>query len=152
MNGRGGGWVLAQFSVMALCLAAVAVPPDWPSNVHGLLSVAGAVLVAAGAVVGAWAARSLGPALTPFPRPVAGAPLVASGPYAVVRHPIYAGGLLFFCGWSLYAGPVALALTCVLGALWALKAAVEERHLVRAYPGYEAYAVRVRRRLVPGVY
>ena len=55
-------------------------------------------------------------------------------------------------GWSLVAGPVALALTLALAVLWAGKARVEETHLHRAYPGYAAYAARVRRRLAPGLY
>ena len=75
-----------------------------------------------------------------------------AGPFAHVRHPIYAGGLLFFVGWSLFAGPLALVLTAALGVLWALKARVEERHLLSRYPGYAAYAARVRSRLVPGIY
>ena len=152
MNGRGGGWVAAQFAVIALCLAAVVVPPDWPARIRGALTAIGAVLAVAGLAVAVWASRALGPALTPFPQPAEGAALVSSGPYAVVRHPVYAGGLLFFAGWSLYAGPVALALTCVLAVLWARKTVVEERRLDAAYPEYAAYAARVRRRLVPRIY
>jgi protein-S-isoprenylcysteine O-methyltransferase Ste14 len=152
MSGRGGGWVVAQFSVIALCLVAVVIPPDWPSRARGVLTAVGAVLALAGIGVAVWASRVLGPALTPFPRPVAGTALVSSGPYAVVRHPVYAGGLLFFVGWSLYAGPAALVLTGVLATVWARKTAVEERQLLRVHPGYGAYAARVRRRMVPGVY
>lgn len=151
-SGRGGGWVIAQFALIALAVAAIAVPPDWPAGVRGVLSGAGAVLMLCGGGMAVWAARSLGPALTPFPRPAAAGELVATGPYRWVRHPIYAGGILFFCGWSLYAGPVALALTAALAVLWALKAGVEERHLVAQYPAYSAYRRRVRRRLIPYVY
>lgn len=152
MSDRGTGWVVAQFALIALCLGAVLVPPDWPSGARTTLAVAGGLVALAGLLVAIAAARTLGRGLTPFPRPVEGAPLAAAGPYRVVRHPIYAGGLLFFVGWSLFAGPVALALTGALALLWAGKTAVEERHLRAAYPGYEAYASRVRFRLVPGVY
>ncbi len=152
MSTRGGGWVVAQFALMALCFAAVLVPPDWPARVRTALSAAGAVAALCGAAFAVWASRALGGALTPFPRPVEGAPLVAAGPYGIVRHPLYAGGLLFFAGWSLFAGPVALLLTCALGALWARKAAVEERYLAHAHTDYAAYTARVPRRLVPGVY
>jgi protein-S-isoprenylcysteine O-methyltransferase Ste14 len=152
VTGRGGGWVVAQFAVIALCLVAVVVPPDWPARIRGALTAVGAVLAVGGLAVAVWASRVLGPALTPFPRPADGGALVSSGPYAVVRHPVYAGGLLFFVGWSLYAGPVALALTCALAVLWARKTVVEERRLDEAYPEYAEYASRVRRRLVPGIY
>ncbi len=147
--GRGGAWVVAQFALIALVLAAVVVPPDWPEDIQGALSVLGALLAACGAVLAVWAARSLGPALTPFPRPAAAGELVETGPYRFVRHPIYAGGILFFTGWSLYAGPVALVLTALLALLWGLKAGVEERHLVAHYPSYAAYCARVPRRFRP---
>jgi protein-S-isoprenylcysteine O-methyltransferase Ste14 len=65
---------------------------------------------------------------------------------------MYAGGLLFFLGWSLFAGPVALVVTGALAVLWAGKTAVEERHLRTAYPAYDQYAARVRFRLVPWIY
>jgi protein-S-isoprenylcysteine O-methyltransferase Ste14 len=152
VNGRGGGWVAAQFVVITLCLVAVLIPPDWPARIRGALTAIGAVLAVGGLAIAVWASRVLGPALTPFPQPAKGATLVASGPYAVVRHPVYAGGLLFFVGWSLYAGPVALALTGVLAVLWARKTVAEERRLAMAYPEYAAYAARVRRRLVPLIY
>ena len=152
MSGRGGGWVLAQFALIALTMVAVVVPPDWPDGAHMALSLVGAVLALAGAAIAAAASRALGRGLTPFPRPAEGAALVERGPYRVVRHPVYAGGILFFAGWSLYAGPVALALTVVLAILWAGKTAVEERYLRDAYPGYSDYVSRVRSRLVPGVY
>ena len=65
---------------------------------------------------------------------------------------MYSGALLFLVGWSLFAGPLALALTAALAVLWTFKARVEERLLEHAYPGYAAYRRRVRRRFVPGVY
>ena len=152
MTGRGSGWVIAQFALIAACLVAVAIPPDWPASARTVLAVVGGLTALAGLGVAVAAARALGRGLTPFPRPVEGAPLAESGPYGVVRHPIYAGGLLFFLGWSLFAGPVALALTALLAVLWAGKTAVEERYLREMHPEYPSYASRVRFRLVPGVY
>ncbi len=79
--------------------------------------------------------------------------LVTTGPYAVVRHPMYAGALAMMAG-------VPLA----LGSWWALLAVVplagaivvrlhdEERVLVTSLPGYEAYRAQVRYRLVPFVW
>ncbi len=149
---RGGGWVVAQFVLIGAILVAVVVPPDWPDDGRGMRWLAAALLAIAGIAVCVAAGRTLGRGLTPFPRPVEGAPLAETGPYGVVRHPFYAGALLLFLGWSLVAGPVALGLTLALAVLWAGKARVEETHLHRAYPGYAAYAARVRRRVVPGLY
>ena len=152
MSRRGTGWVVAQFALIAVCLVAVVIPPDWPSSVRTTLAVVGGLTALAGLVVAVAAARALGRGLTPFPRPIEGAPLAESRPYGGVRHPMYSGGLLFFLGWSLFAGPVSLALTALLAVLWAGKTAVEERYLRETHPGYAGYASRVRFRLVPGVY
>ena len=95
---------------------------------------------------------SLGGSLTPYPAPSERGTLVEAGPYAAVRHPIYAGGILFFAGFGLFSSPLALGLAGALAVLWALKATVEERLLRERYPGYEAYAARVPHRLVPGVF
>ena len=98
-----------------------------------------------------WAARTLGRSLTPFPKPTA-AGLVTGGPFAVVRHPMYAGGLAVFLGFSLLASVAALALTVALAFLWAGKLRFEERLLVAVYGDYPAYRERVTRRLIPYVY
>jgi protein-S-isoprenylcysteine O-methyltransferase Ste14 len=150
---RGTGWVVAQFVLLAAVLAAALVPPGWPDGARTALAVTGALVAAGGAALAVWSARALGPSLTPFPRPARSAPLVEAGPYRVVRHPIYAGGIVFCVGWSLFAGPMALVLTGCLAVLWALKARVEESHLdERHAPGYADYARRVRWRLLPGVF
>jgi len=80
----------------------------------------------------------------------AGQRVVATGPYAVVRHPMYASGLLYMLGTPLalgsYWGFVALAaMTPFL--LWRLLD--EERLLTRDLPGYAEYRRRIRYRLVP---
>ena len=116
------------------------------------LSVAAAVLGIGGALLAVWASHSLGRGFTPFPRPPAGGALVERGPYRVVRHPVYAGGLLFFLGYALHSSPWALVATAGLAVLWALKARVEEQYLRERYPDYDAYANRVRFRLAPFVY
>ena len=149
---RGTGYVVAQFVLMVAILLVVLVPPHWPANGRELRWVVAAVLVAAGVAVCVAAGRALGGALVPCPAPVEGAPLVETGPYGVVRHPFYAGLLLVFTGWSLVAGPVSLGLTLALAVLWGFKARLEERHLRVAHQGWNAYAQRVRRRFVPGVY
>ena len=106
----------------------------------------------AGVAVAISAGRALRGNLTPFPRPGPGAFLVESGPYRVVRHPIYSGGILSLVGLSLALSPAALALTGVLALVWALKAQVEESFLCTAIPEYAAYCEQTRFRLVPFVY
>jgi protein-S-isoprenylcysteine O-methyltransferase Ste14 len=151
MTGKGTGWVVAQFVLMVAVVAVGFVPPNWPHGAQRALSVVGAVLALAGVGFAVWAGRTMGRSLTPFPKPVE-AGLVTHGPFAVVRHPIYTGGLGLFVGYSLFAGPAAFALTLALGFLWAGKLRVEERLLTAVYDGYPAYQARVRWRLVPLLY
>ncbi len=148
MGERGAGWVVAQFVLMAAVIAAGFVPPDWP---QGVLSVVGALLATGGLVFAVWAGRTMGRSLTPFPKPVE-AGLVTRGPFAIVRHPIYTGGLGLFLGYSLFTGVPALVLTIALGLLWAGKLRVEERHLVAVYADYREYQARVPHRLIPFLY
>ncbi|MDW8338262.1 MAG: isoprenylcysteine carboxylmethyltransferase family protein [Thermoleophilia bacterium] len=149
---RGGGWVVLQLALMGAIGLAAALGPRWPSSMATALALAGAAVGLVGIVVGLAAGRALGRSLTPFPRPRQAAELVERGPYRVVRHPLYSAGLLLGAGISLASSPLALAATVALALLWAAKASVEERFLRERYPGYAAYARRVRWRLVPYVY
>ena len=151
MTGRGTGWVVAQFVLMVAVVVAGFVPPDWPQGAQRMLSLVGAVLALAGVGFAVWAGRTMGRSLTPFPKPVE-AGLVTHGPFAIVRHPIYTGGLSLFVGYSLFAGVPALVLTGLLALLWAGKLRVEEGLLTAVYDAYPAYQARVRRRLIPFVY
>ncbi len=151
MSGRGSSWVVAQFALMALILAGGTLPPDWPAWLGRPRTGLGIVLILAGGAFALWAGRRLGRSLTPFPRPN-DAGLVTDGPFGVVRHPIYLGGLGVFLGFSLLTSLSALALTLVLLALWVGKVRVEEELLERSYDGYSAYRRHVRRRILPLIY
>ncbi|MDX6399132.1 MAG: hypothetical protein QOJ43_2540 [Gaiellaceae bacterium] len=144
-SARGGGWVVAQFALMAVIVALGAVPPRWPD----WLRLIGIPVLLAGAALAVWAGRTLGASLTPFPRPREDGALVETGPFAAVRHPIYAAGILLFGGFGLLTSIPATVATVALAALWHFKARVEERHLAERFPAYEDYRRRVRRRIVP---
>ncbi|HMF60840.1 MAG TPA: isoprenylcysteine carboxylmethyltransferase family protein [Vicinamibacterales bacterium] len=76
--------------------------------------------------------------------------VIATGPYAIVRHPMYASALLYLVGTPLalgsYRGLLALAFMLPF-LIWRL--VDEERLLVRDLRGYTDYQQRVRYRLVP---
>jgi len=79
--------------------------------------------------------------------------VVSTGPYAYVRHPMYAGALLLFVGIPLLLGSwYGLAGALVLTALLVVRIVMEERTLADELPGYRAYAARLRWRLVPGIW
>jgi protein-S-isoprenylcysteine O-methyltransferase Ste14 len=58
------------------------------------VSVVGIVAIVIGGGVAARGIWDLRSGLSPFPRPIAGAPLVESGAYRLIRHPIYSGLVL----------------------------------------------------------
>lgn len=79
--------------------------------------------------------------------------VVSSGPYAVVRHPMYSGIMLFFVGVPLLLGSWwGVAIAPLFAVLFGIRARIEERALVDGLPGYADYAARVRYRLVPGLW
>jgi protein-S-isoprenylcysteine O-methyltransferase Ste14 len=152
LGARGGGWVLIQLVLMVAVLVVGLLAPGWPDDARWPLKVVAILLVASGALVLVAAGRALGSGLTPYPRPPSAGELVESGPYGVVRHPIYSGGILIAAGIAIALSPWALVASAVLAVFWALKASLEERLLRERYPGYAEYSERTRYRLVPYVY
>src|SRR6266436_5697992 len=79
--------------------------------------------------------------------------VISTGPYALVRHPMYAGGLVMLLGIPIALGSwwgllVIAAMTPAL--IWRLFD--EEKFLARNLPGYGEYQKKVRYRLIPQVW
>lgn len=101
------------------------------------------------ALRGVWELRA---GLSPFPRPIAGAPLVETGAYRLIRHPIYSGLVLGAIGWGLVTGSIiAIGAAGLLFLLFAGKSRREEVWLAAVHPGYPDYQRRTKR-LIPWVY
>jgi protein-S-isoprenylcysteine O-methyltransferase Ste14 len=111
--------------------------------------VTGAILIASCLVVVGHANTSAAPQ-----QRVQGAhPVVNSGPYAVVRHPICAGALLFFLGAPLLLGSwCGLFLFPVLAFGLGIRAVGEERRLRSRLTDYDIYTRRVHFRFVPYIW
>ena len=79
--------------------------------------------------------------------------VVSAGPYRLVRHPGYVGGILHhLCAPLMLGSPWAL-IPGGLGALVLIvRTALEDRTLREELPGYGAYARETRYRLLPGVW
>lgn len=76
-----------------------------------------------------------------------------TGVYAIVRHPFYAADPLILVGLGLWLESYAAASSALVPvALMMIRLQLEERFLRRALPGYDAYAMRVPHRLIPGVW
>lgn len=79
--------------------------------------------------------------------------VISTGPYAIVRNPMYASAAVYFIGMSLalgsYWGLIASVLT-ILGLVWRLFD--EEKFLAKNLLGYTEYCAKVRWHLIPGVF
>jgi protein-S-isoprenylcysteine O-methyltransferase Ste14 len=78
--------------------------------------------------------------------------LVIRGPYAVVRHPIYASYLLLQAGYLLQSMSVRNALVMVLVTGCNVGRALAEDRLLATNEQYDAYRTRVGWRLLPGIW
>lgn len=77
----------------------------------------------------------------------------STGPYAVVRHPMYAYAVLLMVGMPLLLGSLWGLLGVVVAVpLIGARALGEEALLMEGLPGYREYAAKVRWRLLPGVW
>ncbi len=134
-----------------------------PDRIDGLWSMAnthfdplqwiGIVIVVAGLAFSVWGRRHLGPNWSVSVTLKADHELVRSGPYALVRHPIYSGCLFAIAGAAMvteeWRGVIGFAL---IFASLAYKVRVEERWLCEYFGApYRTYRHEVRA-LVPWLY
>jgi protein-S-isoprenylcysteine O-methyltransferase Ste14 len=79
---------------------------------------------------------------------------VTTGPYALVRHPGYAAGIVIMLASGVALGSwLAAAVLTIFGLPFLLyRVITEDRVLLAELPGYRDYAVRVRWRLLPRVW
>jgi len=82
-----------------------------------------------------------------------GQKVTSTGPYAIVRHPMYAGALVMLFGTPLALGSWwGLLLMIPMTLVLVLRLLDEERFLAKNLPGYTEYCQRVRYRLVPYIW
>jgi protein-S-isoprenylcysteine O-methyltransferase Ste14 len=79
--------------------------------------------------------------------------VISTGPYRIVRHPMYAGAFVLIFGVPLALGSTWGLVCCLpLMATIVVRLIGEERYLVRHLAGYAEYRERTRYRLIPGLY
>jgi protein-S-isoprenylcysteine O-methyltransferase Ste14 len=118
------------------------------------VSIFGLALFAAG-----WTLITVAMSTNAFAAPVVrhqkerGQYVIDSGPYRLVRHPMYAAVIPLLVGMSLWLGSFAGAIVAIVPTiLIGIRAMLEEKFLCRELPGYAEYVTRTRFRMIPYVW
>jgi protein-S-isoprenylcysteine O-methyltransferase Ste14 len=149
---RGEGWVALQAVLFAAVFATGMAGPFWAGPVRAIGAFAGFAVMAGGIALIAGGIVALRRQLTAFPRPVDDGGLIEDGAFALVRHPMYGGGVLFAIGWGLVTASVpTLVCGVVLALFFDLKSRREEAWLGEVFPTYVEYRRRTPR-LIPWIY
>ena len=151
---RNGDWragLVMRLAVVAIIIFVLRMPGGriWLRSIHGPLIAAeparviGAALCACGVGFAIWArvhlGRNWGMPMSQRLEPE----LVTSGPYALVRHPIYTGILTAALGSALADSAFWLFVLVVMGAYFIYSAAREEKNMTRQFPAaYPEYKKR----------
>jgi protein-S-isoprenylcysteine O-methyltransferase Ste14 len=155
-KGARGEWlVVGQVALIGLVFfgpRTVFGQPTWSFPFAAACPIAGILLMVAGGVLLLAGLVKLGPGLTPLPYPKEGAWLVETWPFALVRHPMYSGGVVLALGWALCVRSwLTVGYVVVLFLFLDRKSTREERWLAEKYPTYGDYQRRVRK-LIPFLY
>ena len=136
--------VAAQFALIAWLI--------WPLTPQ-VWSPPALALLGAAIMLGAWSVAHNRPGnFNIRPEPKASGQLVTDGPYRFMRNPMYSALLLFALAEVIaYADAWKIVCLIALALVLLAKALLEERGLRARFPGYAAYAKRVRR-FIPGVF
>jgi len=152
---RGEWYVVAQIFLFALVIFGPdSLPglPAWSEPAASIAAVLGALLMVAGALLSASGILRLGGNLTPLPYPKECAELVESGPYRIVRHPIYSGLIIAAFGLALWRNSLlTAAYALILLVFFDIKSRKEEIWLAEKFEGYAEYRTRAKK-LLPWIY
>jgi protein-S-isoprenylcysteine O-methyltransferase Ste14 len=122
------------------------------SHMPGVIAVVGDVLLLTGwwGILQVFRANTYAAATIQV---AAGQTVISTGPYGVVRHPMYAAALLMLLGIPIALGSWwgVLVFAAIIPAL-AWRLLDEERVLVRGLDGYPAYKRKVRWRMIPHIW
>ena len=152
---RGEWFVVAQIVLIVLVFFGprnFRVWPSWTAPFTWLSSIGGAIILLAGILLLVVAIFRLGSNLTPVPYPKDEGTLIETGPYRLVRHPMYCGGILIAFGWGLLIhGWITLGYAIIMLVFFDIKSRREEKWLNAKFSSYGDYQKRVRK-LIPFVY
>jgi protein-S-isoprenylcysteine O-methyltransferase Ste14 len=152
-------WTGVVFPVVQLLLQPIIAGLDhrfhWSDVVPLGWMLAGLVIVALGMGLVIWA-ELINPFFSGAVRIQAdrGQRVISEGPYSVVRHPAYAGGIpaLIAGGLALNSPVSIIPVVVIVLPIMIYRTILEDQMLREELAGYADYAAKVRYRLIPGVW
>lgn len=139
-SARGRSGVRFRLAVLIALLVIVRLVRIRALAIHSLVIAGiGVAIVVCGLALAVWArahlGRNWGMPMSQKDEPE----LVTSGPYRLVRHPIYTGLILGLLGAALTVNLIGLVVVAAAGGYFYYAATVEEKNLTASLPGYATY-------------
>jgi protein-S-isoprenylcysteine O-methyltransferase Ste14 len=155
-KGTLGEWyVVGQIVLIVLVFFGPRTTQGWPivtTPFTWLSTIVGGVILLTGIFLLIVAIFRLGSSLTAMPYPKEQGTLIETGPYRLVRHPMYCGGILIALGWAfLVHGWLTLGYAVIMMVFFDFKSRREEEWLKNKFPGYSEDQKRVHK-LIPFIY
>jgi protein-S-isoprenylcysteine O-methyltransferase Ste14 len=146
-----------SFFILIGLLAAFAFNPAWIRALDLPLPAqarwAGFVIGLLGVAIAAWAQVTIGRQWSAQLQLAEGHQLVTSGPYAYIRHPIYAALIAISIGFALITANCLFLAFGMLSVVMSIERIPREETMMReGVSAYAAYAERVRFRVLPGIW
>ncbi|MBN2416907.1 isoprenylcysteine carboxylmethyltransferase family protein [bacterium] len=126
----------------------------WTPDLPDYIQIIALCLIFTGSMLGTWA-MTVNPFFSSHVRIQTdrGHAVIDTGPYRVVRHPGYAGGIAAWMAAPFFFSSRWVAIPCIVVIILnGIRTALEDRTLQDELPGYREYASRVRYRLIPGIW
>ena len=140
---RSSDGIEPRLSALAGTFLGLALGLLLPADVPPAITLIAVSLSAVGGILSAYVLLSLGRSFSIMPQ---ARKLVTTGPYAIVRHPLYCSEELMALGvMLLFFSPLAVLIAAVHWAFQLRRTANEEKVLRAEFPEYAAYAERTPR-------
>ena len=140
---RTGDWLLAFVGTFSPVL----LRPDGAHPRWGLST--GLVLQFVGVAICLWSLARLGRS---FGFAAADRGLVSRGPYAIVRHPVYASYVVLLAGYLCQSFSLRNVVVALLATVCNVGRVRAEERILASNPAHQAYRRQVRWRMLPGVW
>ncbi len=107
---------------------------------HQFLKISAVIICVSGIIICGIAVLQLNIHLSALPSPRKNSPLITTGIFKYMRHPIYTGIFLTALGYAFYIGSITkLIVAILLILLFTVKSSYEEKMMQNKFPEYEDY-------------